>query len=152
MGKSNKKTNNSGKVAKTKKITLGALANSFYDAATGISFAKGEVKELTLRQYTSSKIKKALATGHLVIASNDNSSFEEDTIDDLKSKFDILVNQGMEVSKIAKAFNKKQAVLIAEAYDIEAEPSDTIESLFNAILEEIEGKKPEVKSDEEDKE
>lgn len=91
----NKKT----KSIRTKTIMLGENAQSFYDASTGIFIGRGETKELTVRQYTSPKIKKALTNGHLVIVTGSVPEIEDDKSEDLKAKFDTLVNQGMEVKK-----------------------------------------------------
>lgn len=134
----NKKT----KKARTKIIMLGEKAQSFYDASTGIFIGRGETKELTVRQYTSPKIKKALTNGHLTIVTGSVPDIEEDKAQDLKSKFDTLVNQGMEVDKIAKAFSLKEMKVVANQYDIEAEDGDTIENLIEAILDQAEGANP----------
>lgn len=131
----NKKT----KSIKTKTIMLGENAQSFYDASTGIFIGRGETKELTVRQYTSPKIKKALTNGHLVIVTGSVSEIEDDNAEDLKAKFDTLVNQGMEVNKIAKAFSLKEMKVVAGQYDIEAEDGDTVDSLVEAILDQVEG-------------
>lgn len=134
----NKKT----KKARTKIIMLGENAQSFYDASTGIFIGRGETKELTVRQYTSPKIKKALTNGHLTIVTGSVPDIEEEKAQDLKSKFDTLVNQGMEVDKIAKAFSLKEMKVVANQYDIEAEDGDTIENLIEAILDQAECANP----------
>lgn len=131
----NKKT----KSIRTKTIMLGENAQSFYDASTGIFIGRGETKELTVRQYTSPKIKKALTNGHLVIVTGSVPEIEDDKSEDLKAKFDTLVNQGMEVNKISKAFSLKEMKVVAGQYDIEAEDGDTVDSLVEAILDQIEG-------------
>ena len=136
----NKKTKKAG--VRTKIIMLGENAQSFYDASTGIFIGRGETKELTVRQYTSPKIKKALTNGHLTIVTGSVPDIEEDKAQDLKSKFDTLVNQGMEVDKIAKAFSLKEMKVVANQYDIEAEDGDTIENLIEAILDQAEGANP----------
>lgn len=131
----NKKT----KSIRTKTIMLGENAQSFYDASTGIFIGRGETKELTVRQYTSPKIKKAITNGHLVIVTGSVPEIEDDKSEDLKAKFDTLVNQGMEVNKISKAFSIKEMKVVAGQYDIEAEDGDTVDSLVEAILDQIEG-------------
>lgn len=136
----NKKTKKAG--VRTKIIMLGENAQSFYDASTGIFIGRGETKELTVRQYTSPKIKKALTNGHLTIVTGSVPDIEEDKAQDLKSKFDTLVNQGMEVDKIAKAFSLKEMKVVANQYDIEAEDGDTIDNLIEAILDQTEGENP----------
>lgn len=131
----NKKT----KSIRTKTIMLGENAQSFYDASTGIFIGRGETKELTVRQYTSPKIKKALTNGHLVIVTGSVPEIEDDKSEDLKAKFDTLVNQGMEVEKISKAFSLKEMEVVAGQYDIEAEDGDTVDSLVEAIIDQVEG-------------
>ena len=124
---------------KTKRIMLGENAQSFFDASTGIFIGKGETKELSVRQYTSPKIKKAITNGHLVVVTGSVPEIEDDKSEDLKAKFDTLVNQGMEVNKISKAFSLKEMKVVAGQYDIEAEDGDTVDSLVEAILDQIEG-------------
>ena len=136
MGNNNKKK----KVGvRTKTIMLGENAQSFYDASTGIFIGKGETKELTVRQYSSPKIKRALTNGHLVIVTGDVPELEEEHAEDLKAKFDTLLNQGMEVAKIAKAFSLKETQVVAGQYDIEAEEDDSVEDVVQAIVNQIEG-------------
>ena len=133
----NKKTKKSG--IKTKRIMLGENAQSFFDASTGIFIGKGETKELSVRQYNSPKIKRALTNGHLVIVTGDVPELEEEHAEDLKAKFDTLLNQGMEVAKIAKAFSLKEIQVVASQYDIEAEEDDSVEDVVQAIVNQIEG-------------
>ena len=133
----NKKTKKSS--IKTKRIMLGENAQSFFDASTGIFIGKGETKELSVRQYNSPKIKRALTTGHLVIVTGDVPELEEEHAEDLKAKFDTLLNQGMEVAKIAKAFSLKEIQVVAGQYDIEAEEDDSVEDVVQAIVNQIEG-------------
>lgn len=133
----NKKTKKSS--IKTKRIMLGENAQSFFDASTGIFIGKGETKELSVRQYNSPKIKRALTNGHLVIVTGDVPELEEEHAEDLKAKFDTLLNQGMEVAKIAKAFSLKEIQVVAGQYDIEAEEDDSVEDVVHAIVNQIEG-------------
>lgn len=134
MGNQKKKT-----AIKTKKIMLGDAAQSFFDASTGIFIGKGDVKELSVRQYNSPKIKKALTNGHLVIVMGDVPSQAEENAEDLKAKFDTLMNQGMEASKIAKAFTLPEIKEVAKQYDLEPDDDDTVDTLVEAIISEIEG-------------
>lgn len=136
----NKKTKKAS--IKTKRIMLGENAQSFFDASTGIFIGKGETKELSVRQYTSPKIKRAITNGHLVIVTGDVPELEEEHAEDLKAKFDTLLNQGMEVAKIAKAFSIKEIQVVAGQYDIEAEEDDTVEDLVQAIINQVEGVNP----------
>ena len=124
---------------KTKRIMLGENAQSFFDASTGIFIGKGETKELSVRQYNSPKIKRAITNGHLVIVTGDVPELEEEHAEDLKAKFDTLLNQGMEVAKIAKAFSLKEIQVVAGQYDIEAEEDDSVEDVVQAIVNQIEG-------------
>lgn len=133
----NKKTKKSS--IKTKRIMLGENAQSFFDASTGIFIGKGETKELSVRQYNSPKIKRALTNGHLVIVTGDVPELEEEHAEDLKAKFDTLLNQGMEVAKIAKAFSLKEIQVVAGQYDIEAEEDDSVDDVVQAIVNQIEG-------------
>lgn len=133
----NKKTKKSS--IKTKRIMLGENAHSFFDASTGIFIGKGETKELSVRQYNSPKIKRALTNGHLVIVTGDVPELEEEHAEDLKAKFDTLLNQGMEVAKIAKAFSLKEIQVVAGQYDIEAEEDDSVGDVVQAIVNQIEG-------------
>lgn len=136
----NKKSNKAS--IKIKRIMLGENAQSFFDASTGIFIGKGETKELSVRQYTSPKIKRALTNGHLVIVTGDIPDLEEDNAEDLKAKFDTLMNQGMEVAKIAKAFTMKEIKAVASLCDIEPEDDDTVEDLVQAIINQVEGVNP----------
>lgn len=129
-----------GNNKKTKTVMLGESAQSFYDASTGIFIGRKETKELTVRQYTSPKIKKALTNGHLIFVTGSIPELNEDKAEDLKAKFDTLLNQGMEPGKIAKAFTFDEMKVIANQYDIEAEDTDTVDSLVEAILNQVEGK------------
>ena len=127
---------------KTKRIMLGENAQSFFDASTGIFIGKGETKELSVRQFTSPKIKRAITNGHLVIVTGDIPDLEEENAEDLKAKFDTLMNQGMEVAKIAKAFTMKEIKVVASLCDIEPEDDDTVEDLVQAIVNQVEGVNP----------
>lgn len=127
---------------KTKRIMLGENAQSFFDASTGIFIGKGETKELSVRQYTSPKIKRAITNGHLVIVTGDIPDLEEENAEDLKAKLNTLMNQGMEVAKIAKAFTMKEIKVVASLCDIEPEDDDTVEDLVQAIVNQVEGVNP----------
>ena len=75
----------------------------------------------------------------MVIVTGDVPELEEEHAEDLKAKFDTLLNQGMEVAKIAKAFSLKEIQVVAGQYDIEAEEDDSVEDVVQAIVNQIEG-------------
>ena len=131
--------NKKNAVAKTKRVMLGENAQSFYDASTGIFLGRGETKELTVRQYSSPKIKKAITNGHLVLVIGDIPELTDENKEDLKAKFDTLVNQGMTATKISKAFSMEQIQAVAEQYGLTPEEGDTVKSIIEDILSEIEG-------------
>lgn len=136
MGKNNK-TNKSERF-----VTVGESAYSFYDAATGINVVKGEKKKLSPRQLASPKIKRALSTGHLVYAAADNKPVEkynEDALEKMKARFDDMVSSGMEASKIAQAFNLEQITKIAAEYEITPDEGDTVQTVVEAIIADVEG-------------
>lgn len=120
-------------------VTTGPKAYSFHDQATGITIIRGQEKELTLRQYTSKKIQKALASGHLVLVANKNlmPKMTDADLKRLDKKMRTQFSQGMEISKMAKGYNLDQVKILAEKYQIEADANDTVETLIQAITEEF---------------
>lgn len=123
-------------------VTVGDSAYSFYDASTGINIVRGEKKFLTPRQLSVMKIKKALSSGHLVYAADDNKPVEkynEEKVEQMKARFDSMVQQGMDAKKIASAFNLEQITKIADEYSINVEAEDTVETVVEAIIADIEG-------------
>lgn len=135
MGK-NSNTKSSGR-----KVTLGPDAYSFYDASLGIQISKGEVKELKPSQLNSIKVRRALTAGHLEYVTEEET--QEDINDEraeaLNSKLLKLHSEGMENSKIAKAFTLEEITLVAsEKYGITAEKDDTVETILEAVIEEVE--------------
>lgn len=118
-------------------VTVGASAQSFHDANTGITVCKGEKVTLRNNQYTSTRIRQALATGHLVLCQDEApapvSSAED--ITKLDKRVAAQFKKGMAVEKISTAVTLEQAKKLAELHNVEVEESDTVETILSAILE-----------------
>ena len=122
------------------KVTVGAKAYSFHDQSTGITIARGEERELTLRQFGSKKIQMALNSGHLrmIADKNKGEKYSSNDLDKLEKKLTAQFEKGMEVAKIAKAYTLEELTLIAARHEIVAEKNDTPVTLVQALLEEFE--------------
>lgn len=122
------------------KVTVGAKAYSFHDQSTGITIARGEERELTLRQFGSKKIQMALNSGHLRMIADKNKieKYSSNDLDKLEKKLTAQFEKGMEVAKIAKAYTLEELTLIAARHEIVAENNDTSVTLVQALLEEFE--------------
>lgn len=122
------------------KVTVGAKAYSFHDQSTGITIARGEERELTLRQFGSKKIQMALNSGHLRMIADKNKveKYSASDLDKLEKKLTTQFEKGMEVAKIAKAYTLEELTLIAARHEIVAEKNDTPVTLVQALLEEFE--------------
>lgn len=122
------------------KVTVGAKAYSFHDQSTGITIARGEERELTLRQLGSKKIQTALNSGHLRMIADKNKveKYSASDLDKLEKKLTAQFEKGMEVAKIAKAYTLEELTLIAARHEIVAEKNDTPVTLVQALLEEFE--------------
>lgn len=122
------------------KVTVGAKAYSFHDQSTGITIARGEERELTLRQFGSKKIQMALNSGHLRMIADKNKveKYSASDLDKLEKKLTAQFEKGMEVAKIAKAYTLEELTLIAARHEIVAERNDTPVTLVQALLEEFE--------------
>ena len=122
------------------KVTVGAKAYSFHDQSTGITIARGEERELTLRQFGSKKIQMALNSGHLRMIADKNKieKYSSNGLDKLEKKLTAQFEKGMEVAKIAKAYTLEELTLIAARHEIVAEKNDTPVTLVQALLEEFE--------------
>lgn len=122
------------------KVTVGAKAYSFHDQSTGITIARGEERELTLRQFGSKKIQMALNSGHLrmIADKNEVKKYSSNDLDKLEKKLTAQFEKGMEVAKIAKAYTLEELTLIAARHEIVAEKNDTPVTLVQALLEEFE--------------
>ena len=132
MGKSKSKKEETNQNIKC--VSVGFEAQSFYDSSTGIQIARGEVKELTPRQYNSPKIKRALTSGHLVFVVDIDEDVNQVDNEELKEKFKALVDSGMEVSKIAEAFTFEEISRLAEDNGVEVEEGDTVTTIIEALI------------------
>lgn len=119
------------------KITTGPKAFSFHDQSTGITIARGEVKELTPSQFNKPRIQRALITGHLrqVMESKEPARYTKADIKKLDKKLHDLFNGGVEAVKAAKNFTLDEAKLIAELNNLQPEADDTVVTLVEAIYE-----------------
>lgn len=124
-------------------VTLGDQAYSFFDASTGIQITKGEVKVLNSRQFNCSKIKKALNTGHLKIASTEeNDLYNQSEVDSLVERFEEMVKSGMEASKIAQAFTDDEVDKIAGEYGLTRDNGEDSAAVLQSVIKsEFENKK-----------
>lgn len=120
-------------------VTVGPRAYSFHDQTTGITIVKGQKKELTLRQFNSRKIQRALTSGHLILVVQDSSikPISDAEVKKMVKKIKAQFAQGMEISKMAKGYNLEQAKALAKSFDIEADPGDTVETLLQAVTDEL---------------
>lgn len=126
------------------KYTTSAHANIFYDPTTGIKITKGSEVELTSVQLMKPRIRRAINNGHLVmvIGSNtkgtENMTQEKDIIsesDQVKAKFNKMIEEGTDAKKIAKAFNINQLKMLCEAYEIEVEADDTKATISEVLFD-----------------
>lgn len=125
-------------------VTLGPDAYSFYDASLGLQVSRGEVKELKPNQLNSIKVRRALTAGHLeyVAEASIQEDLKEDKLQSLNTKLLKFHSEGMEISKMAKAFTLEEVTSLAlEEYGITAENDDTVETIIAAVVEEIESNK-----------
>lgn len=118
-------------------VTVGANAQSFHDANTGITVCKGEKVTLRNNQYTSTRIRQALASGHLILCQDEapTSVSSEEDITKLNKRVAAQFKKGMAIEKIATAVTVEQAKKLAELNSVEIEENDTVVSILSAILE-----------------
>lgn len=131
-------------MANTYKVTVGSNAYSFHDQATGITICKGEVKELTSRQYSSKRVRMALSSGHLVLVPEETSKvskYSTKDIENLQKKLKAQFNKGAEVAKVAKGYSLEEITLVAKEHGFEVDAEDTVETLVTALFEEFEEEK-----------
>ena len=118
-------------------VTVGSDAQSFHDASTGITVCKGEKVTLRNNQYSSPRIRQALATGHLVLCQDEapaTVSSSED-ISKIDKKVATQYKKGMEIDKIATGVTLEQAKKLAALHEVTVEDDDTVVDILRAILE-----------------
>lgn len=117
-------------------VTVGNKANIFFDMVTGITVCKGEKVTLTEGQYASSKVRSALASGHLVLVPEENTeSGKEVSVDALEKKMRKMYEKGNTFNKIAGKFTLDQIKAVAEKNEVTVEEADTAEDILKAFLE-----------------
>lgn len=121
-------------------VTTGPNAYSFYDQSTGINIIRGEVKELTGAQYRTKRIQMALNSGHLVMVQEGAkvNKYDEKAIDRLYKKMKKQQSNGMEISKISKAYSLEEAKLVAKSKGVEYDEKDTVQSILEVLLSDTE--------------
>lgn len=121
-------------------VTTGPNAYSFYDQSTGINIIRGEVKELTGAQYRTKRIQMAINSGHLVMVQEGSKvdKYDEKAIDRLYKKMKKQQSNGMEISKIAKAYSLEEAKLVAKSKGVEYDEKDTVQSILEVLLSDTE--------------
>lgn len=121
-------------------VTTGPNAYSFYDQSTGINIIRGEVKELTGAQYRTKRIQMAINSGHLVMVQEGAkvNKYDEKAIDRLYKKMKKQQSNGMEISKIAKAYSLEEAKLVAKSKGVEYDEKDTVQSILEVLLSDTE--------------
>lgn len=121
-------------------VTTGPNAYSFYDQSTGINIIRGEVKELTGAQYRTKRIQMAINSGHLMLVQEGTKvdKYDEKAIDKLYKKMKKQQSNGMEISKIAKAYSLEEAKLVAKLKRVEYDEKDTVQSILEVLLSDTE--------------
>lgn len=127
-------------MAKTFKVQLGPKAYSFNDQSTGLSISRGEVKELTLRQFNTHRVRTALNQGHLSLVQepSEAAKYSEEAIKKLLNKLEAQHAKGMEVSKVVKAYSLEEVQLMAKEAGFEVDPKDTAEVLIQSMFDDFE--------------
>ena len=118
------------------KVTTGSNAYSFYDQSTGINVVRGEIKELTGSQFRTKRVQMAINTGHLVLVSENTKvdKYDDKAIEKLYTKMKKQRANGMEISKIAKAYSLEEVKLVAKAHNVEYDDKDTAVSILEVLL------------------
>lgn len=131
-------------MAKTYKVTLGPKAYSFTDQSTGITISKGQVKELSQRQYNTVRVRRALQSNHLVmvIEENDAQKYTDADIKKLVKRLKAQHKQGMEATKAAPDYSLEEAKILAKEFEIEVESNDTALDIVQAIFESLDEEAP----------
>lgn len=118
-------------------VTVGANAQSFHDASTGITVCKGEKVTLRSNQYSSPRIRQALATGHLILCQDETPAqvTSEKDINKLDKKVTTQFKKGMTIEKISTGVTLEQAKQLAVLHEVTVEDNDTVVDILGAILE-----------------
>lgn len=132
-------------MANTVKVQLGPNAYSFNDQSTGISIVRGEIRELTPRQYNTMRVQKAIRSGHLalVMEAKEAKKYSQADIKKLTKKMRAQHEKGMESSKVAKGYTFEEVSLVAKDLGFNIEANDTLEGLLNTIFEEFDSQSEE---------
>lgn len=118
-------------------VTVGPNAQSFHDASTGITVCKGEKVTLRSNQYSSPRIRQALATGHLILCQDEAPAqvTSEKDINKLDKKVTTQFKKGMTIEKISTGVTLEQAKQLAVLHEVTVEDNDTVVDILGAILE-----------------
>lgn len=118
-------------------VTVGNNAQSFHDASTGITVCKGEKVTLRNNQYSSPRIRQALATGHLILCQDNAPAHvtNEEDINKLDKKISSQFKKGMAIEKISTGVTLEQAKQLAALHEVTVEDDDTVVDIIGAILE-----------------
>ena len=118
-------------------VTVGPNAQSFHDASTGITVCKGEKVTLRSNQYSSPRIRQALATGHLILCQDETPAqvTSEKDINKLDKKVTTQFKKGMTIEKISTGVTLEQAKQLAVLHEVTVEDNDTVVDILGAILE-----------------
>lgn len=118
-------------------VTVGPNAQSFHDASTGITVCKGEKVTLRSNQYSSPRIRQALATGHLILCQDKTPAqvTSEEDINKLDKKVTTQFKRGMTIEKISTGVTLEQAKQLAVIHGVTVEDNDTVVDILGAILE-----------------
>lgn len=118
-------------------VTVGPNAQSFHDASTGITVCKGEKVTLRSNQYSSPRIRQALATGHLILCQDESPAqvTSEKDINKLDKKVTTQFKKGMTIEKISTGVTLEQAKQLAVLHEVTVEDNDTVVDILGAILE-----------------
>ena len=118
-------------------VTVGNNAQSFHDASTGLTVCKGEKVTLRNNQYSSPRIRQALATGHLILCQDDAPAqvTNAEDINKLDKKISSQFKKGMAIEKISTGVTLEQAKQLAALHEVTVEDDDTVVDILGAILE-----------------
>lgn len=118
-------------------VTVGSKAYSFHDPNTGITVIKGEVKEITPKQYNTKRIRLALNSGHLVLVAKEEtiSNINSADVEKLVKKFESQKKQALTIEKMVKSYTLSEAKVLAKEYEVETDDTDTVQTILEALLE-----------------